>query len=409
MRTGANFPGIGNFNEKVVLHAIRQSRGISQTELVARTGLATQTVSVIVNQLLAKGEARVSGLQSVGRGRPRTILELVPGARLSIGIHVDPSVVTTVILDLAGQVVASAHSQEVLAEGPEGATAATATLVHELIKDSGVDADRILGGCLATPGAVDSRNGCMLQPLWMPAWDRFPLRERMAAHLGMPVDFVKDTLAAVTGETWLRADAADDTSMVFMYIGTGTGVGVSINGEAAGGSSGNGGEIGRLLVNLGENDTGDAFAGRGMDNDPAILVRRAIQSGTLSGSLDSTRTLAGIDAGFRRLCRRAANGDEAARDILTAAGRRVASAAAVVAEIIDADDVVLGGPYWGLVEEFYFPECVRALAEPSGDIRHPVRVTGSSMGHDVGAIGAAARVLDGHYTPRASTLATDEH
>lgn len=408
MRTGANFPGIGNFNEKVVLHAIRGSRGISQTELVARTGLATQTVSVIVNQLLAKGEVRVGGVQPVGRGRPRTILELVPDARFAIGIHVDPSVVTTVILDLAGQVVASVHSQEVLAEGPEGATAATAGLVHQLIRESGVDARRILGACLATPGAVDTSNGCMIQPLWMPSWDRFPLRERMAAHLGMPVDFVKDTLAAVTGETWLRADA-DDTSLVFMYIGTGTGVGVSINGEAAGGSSGNGGEIGRLLVNLGESDTGDAFAGRGMDNDPAILVRRAIQSGTLLGDLDSTRTLAGIDAGFRRLCRFAGDGDEAARGILTAAGRRVASAAAVVAEIIDADDVVFGGPYWNLVEEFYFPECVRALAEPSGDIRHPVRVAGSSMGHDIGAIGAAARVLDGHYTPRASTLATDDH
>lgn len=408
MRPGANLPAIAAYNEKVVLHAIRPSGGISQTEIADRTGLAAQTVSVIVNQLLVKGEIRTAGVQHVGRGRPRTLLELVPDARFAVGIHLDPSVVTVVVLDLGGRVAGRVHSQDVLIAPPEEATEKIAVLVRDLVERSAPGQDRILGAGVATPGAVDTREGWMVTPLWMPEWDRFPIREHMSARLGMPVAFVKDTVAAVTGETWLRAGRADDSSMVFTYIGTDTGLGISIEGEAVDGVSGNGGEIGRLLVSLGATDSDDAFSGRGMDNDPAVLLRRAITSGALAGEVAESETLAGIDVGFRRLCAAAASGDDRTTAILTAAGRRVAQAAAVAVEIVDADEAVFGGPYWDLVEAFYLPECLRVLTGLHRVAQHEVSVTGSAMGHDVGAIGAAARVLDGHYVPRARSLVAED-
>ncbi|MEA4945578.1 MAG: ROK family transcriptional regulator [Propionicimonas sp.] len=399
MRQGASLPGIANYNEKVVLHAIRTSGGISQAELVDRTGLATQTVSAIVNQLLAKGQVRASGVQSVGRGRPRTILELVPDSRFALGFHIDPSLVTVVVLNLAGQVVRLGHSREVLGDDPAASVPAIADLARALIRDSGIDASRLVGSCVATPGVVDAAFGGMVHPLWMPTWDRYPIRDRLADLLGMPVDFVKDTLAAVTGETWLRA-SADDCSLVFLYLGIGVGVGVAINGEVLGGASGNGGEIGRLLVAVGRSDTQDAYAGRGMDNDPAILAQRAIESAVMPGDPGATSTLPGIDAAFRQLCRLARDGNVPARDLLAGAGARLATAIVAVAEIVDADEVVYGGPYWELVREFYEPAAAQAIRTLSGHGPHSVRLSGTSMGQDVGAIGAAARVLDGHYVPR---------
>lgn len=404
MRKGASLTGMANYNEKVVLHAIRTcGGGISQTEIVDRTGLATQTVSVIVSQLLAKGHVKVGGVQPVGRGRPRTILELVPESRFAIGIHLDPALVTAVVLDLAGEVVEHTHSHEVLGDDPATAVPAIAGLARDLVRDAGIDANRIVGACVAAPGVVDAELGGMVRPLWMPTWDRYPIRDRIAELLALPVGFVKDTLAAVTGETWLRA-ASDDSSLVFLYLGTGVGVGVAINGDVLGGSSGNGGEIGRLLVALGRSDADDAYAGRGMDNDPGILSQRAIDSGAMPGDADTTSTLAGIDAAFRRLCRLAVTGHPRARALLTEAGARLAGAAAAVAEIVDADEVVYGGPYWELVREIYEPAAIATMRALSEHGPHQVRVSGTSMSQDVGAIGAAAWVLDGHYVPRRRIL-----
>ena len=157
MRPGANLPAIAVYNEKVVLHAIRPSGGISQTEIADRTGLAAQTVSVIVNQLLVKGEIRTAGVQHVGRGRPRTLLELVPDARFAVGIHLDPSVVTVVVLDLGGRVVGRVHSQDVLIAPPEEATEKIAVLVRDLVERSAPGQDRILGAGVATPGGPPRR------------------------------------------------------------------------------------------------------------------------------------------------------------------------------------------------------------------------------------------------------------
>lgn len=404
MRKGANLPGVANYNEKVVLHAIRTSGGgISQTELVDRTGLANQTVSAIVNQLLAKGTVTAAGVQPVGRGRPRVLLELVPDSRFAIGLHIDPALASVVILNLAGQVVQLARSQEILADDPAESVTAIAGLAAQLVRDSGIDAHRIVGAGVATPGVVDVGLGGMVRPLWLPAWDRYSIRDRIGELLGLPIDFVKDTLAAVTGENWLRG-ASDDRSLVFLYLGIGVGVGVAINGEVLGGSSGNGGEIGRLLIAVGQAGTQDAYAGRGMDNDPAILVERAMDAGVMPGDPELTGTLSGIDAAFRQLCRLAIAGDPGAQALLAEAGTRLANAAAAVAEIVDADEVVYGGPYWELVRSSYEPAAVAAMRALSGKGPHPVRFSGTSMSQDVGAIGAAARVLDGRYVPRTGIL-----
>ena len=46
------------------------------------------------------------------------------------------------------------------------------------------------------------------------------LGEILGEHLRMPVPVVKDTLAAVIGENWVRGGESLDSTMVFVYIGT---------------------------------------------------------------------------------------------------------------------------------------------------------------------------------------------
>lgn len=206
---------------------------------------------------------------------------------------------------------------------------------------------------------------------------------------------IKDTLAAVIGENWVRAGESLDSTMIFVYLGTGTGIGLSINGEPVRGASGNAGEIGRMLLSLGRPGR------RGIDNDPFILVQEAHDQGVLTAEPPSRWELRALERQFRDLCTIAGDGDERAGKILRAAGSRIAEMVVMAAEVFDADTVVFGGPNWVFVREFYEDLAVAALARPSARGPHPVAVLSTAMGKAVGSIGAACAVLDARFVPRA--------
>lgn len=389
---------VAKYNENAVIHAIRGLGPASQTDIAAATGLSVQSVSTIVRNLTVRGYIRELRTESVGRGRPRKIIDVVPEARFAIGVHVDPAVMAAVLLDLRGRVVASRSSRDVDPEHPEVAMEVAAGLIGDLIEEVRVPANRLVGVCLATPGPIDAVTGSVVDTIWLPGWAGFPLGAALGRRIGLRVPVVKDTLAAVIGENWVRARSSLEATMVFVYVGTGTGVGLSINGEPLGGYSGNAGEVGRMLVVLGANaDTGQD----GLDNDPVVLVETAHSRGVMSGPVPSRRDNAAIEREFRELSRLAVSGNRGAEGILREAGRRIAEMVVMTTELLDANTVVFGGPYWTLVQPWYEPAVRAALASPSARGPHPVDVSTTAMGGSVGAIGAASVVLDERYVPRA--------
>ena len=100
MRAGTSLTGLGRYNENVVIHAFRRLGASSQRDVAASTGLSVQTVSAIVRGLQGRGLLAEVGTRVNGRGRPRTILDIVASARIAVGVHVDPSLITVVALDL---------------------------------------------------------------------------------------------------------------------------------------------------------------------------------------------------------------------------------------------------------------------------------------------------------------------
>src|ERR1700760_2580591 len=101
---------MGDFNESVVLAAIRRvPGGLSRVGPVKSTGRSAQTVPNICRRLLDTGLAREAGTRSTGTGKPRRLLRVNAAARYAVGVHLDPAVVTLVVLDLLGQVVARAQ------------------------------------------------------------------------------------------------------------------------------------------------------------------------------------------------------------------------------------------------------------------------------------------------------------
>lgn len=105
-RRGTNLPRMGDFNLTVILEAIRRSSGgLSRVELAQIVGLSPQTISNISRRLLDQQLIMEAGKEGSGPGKPRTILRLNPAGMYAVGVHLDPAVITFVVLDLLGDVV----------------------------------------------------------------------------------------------------------------------------------------------------------------------------------------------------------------------------------------------------------------------------------------------------------------
>jgi predicted NBD/HSP70 family sugar kinase len=404
VRRGTNLFAVGGFNQAVVLDLIRRApSGLSRVEIASATGLSAQTVSNVSRRLLDAGIVLEAGKVGVGPGKPRTLLQLVPTGLYAIGVHLDPTVITYVLLDLAGTVVADHRTPAPTGIGPDEAVGAMAEQIEGIMARSGVARERVLGVGIAAPGPVDSPLGMLLNPPLLDGWTRVPLRESLAAATGFAVVLEKDVAAAAVAELW-TAEGSSRDNFTFFYYGTGTGMGLVVDREVLRGSSSNAGDMGHILV---DSDGPVCTCGRrgciGVLVPPHLLVEQAALAG-----LD-TAAAASVDSAFTVFAAAAAVGDPAAVAILDRVARHIAAAVVITTNLLDVESVIFGGPFWHRVADVLLPRirgyvhADRALIAP-----HPIAIASSAIGDDVAAIGAGCLVLDHALSPRPSTLLISE-
>jgi len=398
MRAGSNLPAVGGYNQAVILDAVRRATdGVSRVEVADSTGLSAQTVTNIVRRLIHEGLVVEAGTRGVGVGKPRTILRLEPMARLAVGIHLDPSVITIVLLDLAGSVVSHRRLRTTATAKASRTITRIVRGVQSLIAEAGVDAARVMGAGIAAPGPIDMVSGVVLNPPILTGWHDVPLRDDLAEALGMPVILEKDVTAAAVAELWLDT-AGERNDMVFFYCGTGIGLGMVSRGEVIRGFSNNAGDVGSVIVG-GTPDSSEHPRWRlGEAIMPRHMVADAIATGIIAGDVESMTT-AEMSEAFSELAGMLDNPQ--ATQLVTDAVRDLAEGLLILANLLDMDRVVFGGPFFAPMREAFL-ERVPALVmdSPSYTLPHPITFTESAIGEDVAAVGAACLVLDDRLSPR---------
>lgn len=403
-RRGANQPSVGGYNEAVVLDQIRRSHGHSRVELADTTGLSAQTVSNIVQRLLDAGIVEEAGRTSSGRGKPRTTLRLVGSSRYAVGVHLDPGLITVVVLSIDGEVIARHARATPAAQAPADTTAVLIQDIEMVLAGSGIDRTRIVGLGVAAPGPIDIQRGIVLDPPNLAGWDRVPLRDAIADATGLTVMLEKDVTAAAVAEKWIAAPGGAQ-NFAFLYLGTGLGVGLVIGDEVVRGGSGNAGEIGHIVVDPDGLPCSCGLRGCiAVSCAPLPLIEEAERRGVIAAERSGDDPTE-VDAALTRLVHLADGGDEAAEKLLRECSEQVARALAVVSNLLDVDRIVMGGPLWDRIGETLMdtvPTRLDELRVARGV--HPVTVSDTALGSDVGAIGAACLILDEALTPRPTSL-----
>jgi predicted NBD/HSP70 family sugar kinase len=377
-----------------VLDLLRSRGTLSRIELAEHTGLTAGTITNITRPLLVDGLVREVGVDRLhSRGKPRRLLQLDPAAWYAVGVQVDRTTTTIVVLDFAGGRVASAALPGTSGHGPEATVRTVAEHAAALLDRALVPRARVLGVGLVTHGPQDRERGVLLTAQPGPDWLEYPLTDALAAGLGVPVLLENDASAAAFGEFWAGRPPTDTFGLV--YMASGIGGGVIVDGEIYRGRASNTVEIGHVSLNGGR--TPCVCGGRGCtqaEAGPEAVVARARDDRALAARLEIAGTPDRTLADFHRIARAWRTGDAAATDLLEASAARIGQAAVALVNLFDLDTVVLAGPAFTVAGPIYRDRIAAALERHalSRTLSRPNVLVSSNPG-TAAAIGGALHVL----------------
>lgn len=221
-----------------------------------------------------------------------------------------------------------------------------------------------------------------VSPLNIPAWNAFPLRDRLSERFaGLPVRMHNDAICLAAGEHWRGAGRGRRT-MLGMVVSTGVGGGLVLDGRLVNGATGNAGHVGHIVVD--PDGPACVCGGRGcveaIARGPA-LAAWAQGEGWRPGQ-------PGVRA--RELAHDAAQGHPVALAAMRRAGRALGIAIASATHLCDLEVVAVGG---GLAQagSLLFDPLEDALRIHLGlDFARSVRVVPAALGQSAGLVGAAA-------------------
>jgi predicted NBD/HSP70 family sugar kinase len=306
---------------------------VSRADIAVATGLTRATVSSLADRLImASLVAELPPVMSQRAGRPAVPLVPAAGTLAAVGMEINVDYLGVRVVDLSGTILGDrVEPADFRGSDPVAVMRQLSELYCRVIES--VDDDvRMAGSCLAIPGLVDRKIGPV----------------RMAPNLGWrEVDVVKEFHShpataqiqiRLDNEATLGARAEADALrplgiLSFMYLSGEVGIGgaLVVDGAVFGGRHGWSGEIGHTVV------------------DPAGPLCRCGATGCLEqyAGKDALMRSAALDLDLpvTALLAAAEAGDAAALDCLTAGARALGTALANAVNLIDVENVILGGIY----------------------------------------------------------------
>jgi len=247
---GSNHVGMRQFNERVVLQAIRLHGSVPKAEIARLTRLTAQTVQVIIARLEADG--LVTKLEPVrGKvGQPSVPMTLNADGAFSIGIKIGRRSMDMLLLDFAGT-VRERLSLAYEFPDPDTLFGEIETRLQQLTQSLPFKLrSRLHGVGIAAPLSLEGWHAVLgIGRKQAAKWAGIDIRERIVAMTDLPVEFVKDTAAACVAEL-VAGRGRSIGSFLYVFFDTFIGGGLVIDSQLRSGLSGNAGAVGSLPLGL---------------------------------------------------------------------------------------------------------------------------------------------------------------
>jgi glucokinase-like ROK family protein len=393
-----------------IFEIIRREGPISRAQLVRVTALSKSTISLHVDRLLKVGVIKEEARQTdSGPGR-RSLLRFAADRGIVVGIELGITSIDVAVCDLEATVLAS-HSETLdIAHGPVPVLTRAYEIIKDLLSQVGNESGTLTGIGIGLPGPVNRTLGCVVSPPIMPGWDRYPVRDEVASHFGVPCFVDNDVNVMALGEA--RAGSARTSeSFLFVKIGTGIGAGLVIDGELYRGFKGSAGDIGHIGID-GETircscgnrgclevvagGAGIARKGRELADTGAspLLAAAAVRL----AEEDPPREISAVEVGIA-----AGQGDTVALELVIESGRHVGSVLSKLVNFFNPEMIVLGGGTVNIGDAFVAAIREMVIRRSTQLATVDLVIRRSAFGEQSGMVGAAFMVADELFSAQAVT------
>jgi len=316
-----------------VFRAVRLRGPIGRDVIATVTSLSIATVNRQVIALLDAGLLRERADLAVAGaiGRPRVPVEVNHEPFLTLGIHIGARTTSIVATDLAGRTLDAVETPTPRsAQGP--ALASLADGAHRYLRRW--HRRRPLWVGVAIGGVVDGATGHVDHPRL--GWRQAPVGPVLAEVLGLPVSVAShvDAMAGAEVLLGMRRFAPNSSTSLYVYARETVGYALVIGGRVHSPASGPG-----TIANLPAHS--ELLGGSGhlestVSDEAVLAAARRLRI------LPAART-GGPASAITELVRAARNGNQQAQELLAERGRVLGEAVALLRDLLNPDDLVVGG------------------------------------------------------------------
>ena len=375
---------IGDGPAAAVFAAARRRGPIARDVIAGATSLSIATVNRQVTALLEAGLLRERADLAVSGaiGRPRIPVEVNHEPFLTLGVHIGARTTSIVATDLFGRTLDAVETPT--PSGPQAAAlAGLAGSAQRYL--SRWHKRRPLWVGVAIGGAVDGVSGHVDHQRL--GWTQAPVGPVLAETLGLPVS-VAAAVDAMAGAELLLGVRRPTSSSLYVYARETVGYALVIDGRVHTPATGPG-----TIANLPAQS--ELLGGTGLlestVSDEAVLAaarRLGIVGPAGPAAPSAASTLAPVLAAARR-------GNTAAQGLLTERARVLGEAVALLRDLLNPDDLVVGGQAFT-----EYPEAMADVLEAFGhrSVLAPREIRVSAFGNRVQEAGAGIVSLGGLYT-----------
>jgi len=269
--------------------------------------------------------------------------------RWVLGVDIGGTNLMVAALAAEGGEPVALRSQPTLPErGGDAVVADIAALVDGVVKETlaiaGGARDDAMGLGIGCPGPLDLTTGVVISSPNL-GWEGYPIRDRIAEAVGLPVSLDNDANCATYGEWWQGAGKGS-SSLVGVTVGTGIGGGYILDGRLVRGASGSAGEIGHTTINFTGRRCGCGNYGclEAYASGPNIAARA--REGLEAGYESSLRDL--VEGDLEAITARTVydalmDGDEYAQEVMTETAKILGAGVANVVNAFNPEVVVIVG------------------------------------------------------------------
>jgi predicted NBD/HSP70 family sugar kinase len=361
-----------------LLTLVRAGRASTRTDLGQLTGMSRTAVSARVSALLSAGLLREAGELASTGGRPPGVLLFNADAGVVVGVAIGRSRSQVAVFDLEGRMQLGESHDHSVGSGPGEVMPGIAERVAGMLAGSSAS---VLGVGMSLPGTVNPERRVSLDSPVMRGWDGIEIANYLLDVTSSPIYLTNDT-SALTRSQLLGGQRHRDTLVV--KASTGLGLGLILDGRLIGADRGVIGELGHTKV--------DGAAGR-LCRCGATGCLEAVASGwALTQELQDSHGLSVRHV--RDVVGAALDGNPAARNALRESGRRVGEVLAIAVNLLNPDEIVLGGDMALAFEIFSagVREAVYGLSTASAT--RSLGFSPAAHGENAGLVGCAAVVID---------------